>query len=158
MNTGRFSKPACVSTCFRMGLTTIITGKTEAGWNFLVSRCNYSGWTKIQHHFETMVQAIVCWYLQGNRIIPGFLNGGADGFRNHQYHLKHGLSLAPKILSPGKPVLRKRHSTMKQNTATHDKSHLARASHAPQRTFNKKELPRQEAEQNNIKHTNSEAN
>ena len=28
---------------------------------------------EILHHFETMVETLVCWYLQGNRIIPAFL-------------------------------------------------------------------------------------
>ena len=36
------------------------------------------------HQVESMVGHIVCGYLQGIRIIPGFLNGGAEpGFRNH---------------------------------------------------------------------------
>ena len=25
------------------------------------------------HHFETVAETVVCWHLQGNRIIPGFL-------------------------------------------------------------------------------------
>ena len=38
----------------------------------------YCGWTKsISHHFETMVETMVSCLLQGNRLIPGFLNGGA---------------------------------------------------------------------------------
>ena len=31
------------------------------------------------HHLEAMVETIVCWYLQGNQIIPGF--SGGSGFR-----------------------------------------------------------------------------
>ena len=31
----------------------------------------------ISHHLETLGEAIVGWYLQENRIIPEFLNGGA---------------------------------------------------------------------------------
>ena len=27
----------------------------------------------ISHHFETMAETIICWYLQENRIIPAFL-------------------------------------------------------------------------------------
>ena len=34
------------------------------------------------HHFEANAETMVCWYLPENRIIPGFLNGGArSGFR-----------------------------------------------------------------------------
>ena len=31
----------------------------------------------ISHHFEPMVETIVCWYLRWGIAIPGFLNGGA---------------------------------------------------------------------------------
>ena len=31
---------------------------------------------EILHHFETMGEAIVCWYLQGDQIIPGFRTPG----------------------------------------------------------------------------------
>ena len=45
----------------------------------LQSRGPYCGWTKsVSHRFKTMVETIVCWYLQGNRIRnQGFL-GGAE--------------------------------------------------------------------------------
>ena len=37
-------------------------------------RLPYCGWTKCNsHHFETMVETVVCWYLQDNHQKPGFL-------------------------------------------------------------------------------------
>ena len=39
---------------------------------------------KLFPNFEAMVEIIVCWYLHGNRSMPGFLTGGTiSGFRNH---------------------------------------------------------------------------
>ena len=35
----------------------------------------------ISHNLETMAETIVGWHLEGNQHIPGFLNGGAKGFR-----------------------------------------------------------------------------
>ena len=32
----------------------------------LYKKPSYGGWKSISHHLETMVEAIVCWYLQGN--------------------------------------------------------------------------------------------
>ena len=50
---------------------------------FLPIQASEQGSEKWMHemlHSENMVETTVCWYLQGNRIILGFLNGGA-GFR-----------------------------------------------------------------------------
>ena len=34
----------------------------------------YCGWAKsTSHHFDTMVETIICWYLQGNEQKPGCL-------------------------------------------------------------------------------------
>ena len=35
--------------------------------------CGWKSEIQKSHHLETMVESIVCWYLQGNRILPGFL-------------------------------------------------------------------------------------
>ena len=52
----------------------LIWGKTLGGV------LTYCGWTKsISHHFEAMVETIICWYLQGIKSVQA-LFGGA-GFR-----------------------------------------------------------------------------
>ena len=39
----------------------------------------YCGWTKsISHHLETMVETMVAWYLQKNRILPDLLRCEKD--------------------------------------------------------------------------------
>ena len=51
--------------------------KSIARWTQRRADANYGGWTKsISHHFETMVETIV-GISRGNRVISGFLNGGA---------------------------------------------------------------------------------
>ena len=42
---------------------------------------------EILHHLETMVETIVCWYLQGNQQKPGFLRWCEMDFVHPQYHL-----------------------------------------------------------------------
>ena len=55
---------------------------------------------EILHHLETMVETIAYWYLQRNRIIPGFLNGGARWISSihSSYGRFHGTVLVSKSL------------------------------------------------------------
>ena len=39
----------------------------------IVPKANLRWMDDFLHHFETMVEAIACWYVQGNQTIPGFL-------------------------------------------------------------------------------------
>ena len=93
---------SCVQSCAKLG---------GPGYPILEDTCTRSPillMDEILHHLETMVETIVCWYLQGNHQKPGLLWCELDFATIHSCVLKWGvgrhiLREAPNRRRPNNP-------------------------------------------------------